>query len=216
MQALAKGAAPRGFTLIELGVTIGILALAAMVVAPTLASVLGVRTREQVTRVAGSVRAMYGESVLSGRTCRLVFDLDAGEYWPECADGRVRVARTEESIRGARVEEQVAEILGDLPEDEARRQLQQRSTFGAYAAGLAPKGSLPEGVKLESVWTAHQSEPYTSGKAYLYFFPSGQTERAYLHIGDGDDTYTVIVDPMTGRAKVAPERIEVPDEELRP
>jgi len=205
--------APRGFTLIELGVVIGILALSAMIVIPTLSAVLGVKTREQVTKVAGTIRAMYGQAVLSGQTCRLVFDIDGGSYWPECAEGRVRVKAMEESLRGERIEEEEDE-LGDSPEDQARRQVRDRATFSAYEAALAPRSKLPEGIVFDSIWTQHQPEPYSAGKAYLYFFPSGRTERAYLHIASEDDVYTVIVNPMSGRTKVAPERIAVPDEVL--
>src|SRR5690606_4942757 len=86
-----SASASRGFTLIELGIVIGIFALLAAVVVPSIEAAFGVKTREEAGKVAGSIRAMYGESVLSGRTCRLVFDLESRAYWPECAQGRVAV-----------------------------------------------------------------------------------------------------------------------------
>lgn len=195
---------------------IGLLVLIAAVAVPSLEAVFGVKTREEVTRVAGSIRAMYGESVLSGRTCRLVFDLEEGSYWPECAEGKVLVGRTEESLRGKRVEEKARDFGGTEEEKEARSQVDARNAFASYAANLAPRRKLREGVSFESVWTQHQSEPYTAGKAYLYFFPGGSSERAYLHVGDGSDTWTIIVNPSTGRTRVEPEKIDVPDRELRP
>lgn len=209
-------ASSRGFTLIELGMVIGILVLVAAIAVPSLEAVFGVKTREEVTRIAGSIRAMYGESVLSGHTCRLVFDLEEGAYWPECAEGKVRVAAMEDSLRGKRVEEKARDFGGTEEEKEARSQVEARNAFAAYGAGLAPKRTLREGVSLESVWTQHQSEPYTAGQAYLYFFPGGRSERAYLHVGDGSDTWTIIVDPATGRARVLPEKVPVPSKELRP
>lgn len=209
-------ASSRGFTLIELGMVIGILVLIAAIAVPSLEAVFGVKTREEVTRIAGSIRAMYGESVLSGRTCRLVFDLEEGAYWPECAEGKVRVAAMEDSLRGKRVEEKARDFGGTEEEKEARSQVEARNAFAAYSAGLAPRRTLREGVSLESVWTQHQSEPYTAGQAYLYFFPGGRSERAYLHVGDGSDTWTIIVDPATGRARVLPEKVPVPSKELRP
>ncbi len=203
----------RGFTLIELGMVIGILALAALVVVPSIEAAFGVKTREEAGKVAGSIRAMYGESVLSGKTCRLVFDLDNREYWPECAEGRVRVAAMEESSRGKRIDEDDDEGMGTEEQREARSQLKQRTAFGGYESGLAPKRSLPESVQLSAVWTQHQSDPYEAGTAYLYFFPNGQSERAYIYVSDEDSTFTIIVNPMTGRAKVVPEWVDVPDQE---
>lgn len=205
----------RGFTLIELGVVIGILALVAMVVVPSIEAAFGVRTREEAARVAGSIRAMYGESVLSGNTCRLVFDLDEHRYWPECASGRVAVAGQEESLRGARVEEREDRFYGTEEEEEAWRQIQAKSEFGAFESGLAPTRSLPDPVRIASVWTQHQTEPYEAGTAFLYFFPNGQSERAWIHVSDEDDTYTIVVTPMTGRTRVMEGWVEIPREELR-
>jgi general secretion pathway protein H len=204
----------RGFTLIELGMVIGILALAALVVVPSIEAAFGVKTREEAGKVAGSIRAMYGESVLSGRTCRLVFDLDNRAYWPECAEGRVRVAGMEESNRGKRVEEEDLSETGTEEQRETRQQLAQRSAFGGYESGLAPKRSLPEEVEISAVWTQHQTEPYEAGTAFLYFWPNGQSERAYIYVSDDESDFTIIVNPMTGRTKVVPEWIDVPDQEM--
>ncbi|AKU91325.1 pilus assembly FimT family protein [Vulgatibacter incomptus] len=206
----------RGFTLLELLVVIGVVVALGMAVIPSIEAVMGVKTREEVGKLAGSIRAMYGEAALSGRTCRLVFDLDETLWWPECGAGRVRVSQREESSRGARVEEKAKDKWTTEEEKEAMAEVEAKRAFAPYESGsLAPNRRLPEGTTFESVWTQHQTEPYTKGKAYLYFFPQGQTERAYLHVGDGRDTYTIIVNPMTGRTKVVGEKVPVPDREMR-
>ena len=38
--------------------------------------------------------------------------------------------------------------------------------------------------------------------AYVYFFPNGQAEAARIPIADGDNVYSVVTQPFTGRAKV--------------
>ncbi len=206
----ARSSIARGYTLLELTVVIGILAMLAMIVVPSVQAAMGVKLREEAGRLGGAVRAMYGEAALSGKTCRMVFDLDESTWWPECAQGRVTVQKTEESNRGARLEKQVQDALhGD--EDEARRMVEERNAFSAFESNLAPRHALPEGVQFSSVWTQHQEEPYVSGQAYLYFFPRGQTERAYLYLTDGDETYTVIVSPVTGRTRAVAEKVELPD-----
>lgn len=205
----------RGFTLLELLVVIGLVVALAMAVVPSIEGVMGVKTREEVGKIAGSIRAMYGEAALSGSTCRLVFDLDESSWWPECGQGRVRVARKEESRRGARVEEEARDLAVSEEEKAARQQVEARKAFSSHQSTLAPVRRLPEGTFFDGVWTQHQTEPYTEGKAFLYFFPHGQTERAYIWVGHGDDVYTVVVDPMTGRSKVSPEKLRVPDREMR-
>lgn len=200
----------RGYTLLELTVVIGIFAMLAMIVVPSVQSAMGVKVREEAGKLGGAVRAMYGEAALSGKTCRMVFDLDDSAWWPECAQGKATIQKTEESARGARVEEDARDTLG-ADEDEERRRVDERNAFAEFKSGLAPRHKLPEGVHLQSAWTQHQEEPYVSGKAFLYFFPQGQTEKAYLYLSDGDDVYTVIVSPVTGRTKVVAERVEIPE-----
>ncbi len=194
---------------------IGVVVAMGMAVVPSIQGVMGVKTREEVGKIAGSIRAMYGEAALSGSTCRLVFDLDEGAWWPECGEGRVRISQKEESLRGARVEERARDLGGTEEEQAARAQVESKSAFSSHSAPLAPRRSLPSGTDFDGIWTQHQPEAYTSGTAYLYFFPHGQTERAYIWVGSGDDVYTIIVNPMTGRAQVKGERIEVPDREKR-
>lgn len=202
----------RGFTLIELTIVVGIVVMSALIVVPAIEGAMGVKTREEAGRIAGAVRAMYGEAALSGKTCRLAIDIDEGAWWPECAEGKVAIRRVEESTRGARVEEKVDQVFGGADEDAARKQVEARKAFAAYEAGLAPRVKLPDRVKVGGVWTQHQTEVYTKGTAYLYFFPHGQTETAYLYLtDDGEDTYTIRVDPMTGRTRVDAEKIPVPD-----
>lgn len=201
----------RGYTLLELTVVIGIFVMLAMIVVPSVQAAAGMKVREEAGKLGGAIRAMYGESALSGKTCRMVFDLDGSAWWPECAQGKATIQRTEESARGARVEEDESkDQLGD-GEDDERRRVEERNAFAEFASGLAPRHTLPEGIHLQSAWTQHQEEPYVAGKAYLYFFPQGQTEKAYLYLSDGDDTYTVIVSPVTGRTKVVAERVEIPE-----
>lgn len=197
-------------------VVIGVVVALAMAVVPSISGVMGVKTREEVGKIAGSIRAMYGEAAITGGTCRLVFDLDKGSWWPECGKGRIRIAREEESLRGRRVEEKARDLPGTDDEKAAREQVESKNAFSTYSSATAQARQLPEGTFFDGVWTQHQTEIYTEGKSYLYFFPHGQTERAYIYVGHGEDTYTIIVNPTTGRTKVVGEKVRVPDREMRP
>ena len=73
-----------------------------------------------------------------------------------------------------------------------------------------PKTELGGAVKFADVWVQHQPERYTSGKAYLYFWPSGLTEEASIHLAQSDDVYSLVVSPLTGRVKVSGTRVDAP------
>jgi general secretion pathway protein H len=69
---------------------------------------------------------------------------------------------------------------------------------------LAKPFKLPEGVKIVYVRTADDLEPITKGKASIYFFPRGRTQKAHIQIAseDGQHEYTIKVEPLTGRVTV--------------
>lgn len=210
LRAASGATGARGFTLIELMIVLLIFTLVALIVIPSVEGAVGIKLREEAGALGGTIRAMYGEAVLQGKTCRLVMDLDARAYWPECSDGKAKLKPIEQSIGGIRAADDAKDALGD-DEDEEKRRVAQRNAFSSYSAALAARHTLPEGVAFESVWTQHQEEPWVGGQAVLYFFPHGQSEKAYIYLTDGDETYTVTVHPMTGRTKVAAEKLPLPD-----
>ena len=77
--------------------------------------------------------------------------------------------------------------------------------MGARRERQGPR-ALERDIKFREVQTAHDDEPRTKGRAYLYFWPGGQTERASIHArkkSDSDgDTMTLLVAPLTGKVTV--------------
>ncbi|HEU4412430.1 MAG TPA: type II secretion system protein [Polyangiaceae bacterium] len=68
---------------------------------------------------------------------------------------------------------------------------------------------LGSGIRFREVHATHQAAPARSGRAYLYVWPGGQTETAYVQIAKGEnptdaDTMTLVVHPLTGRVRVLP------------
>ena len=67
--------------------------------------------------------------------------------------------------------------------------------------------SLPAGISFRSLQTGHDDVPKTGDRAYLYFWPGGQTERAVIQLRIGkstedSDTMTLVVAPLTGNVAV--------------
>ncbi|HEX9288964.1 MAG TPA: prepilin-type N-terminal cleavage/methylation domain-containing protein [Anaeromyxobacteraceae bacterium] len=200
----------RGFTLIELLIVIAILAVLAAAAVPALSSVTGANARAAAGELSGAARYLFETAALRHETCRLAIDLDASAWWAECTKDRVYAAR--ELATGFQREEDDAALEERFPDerDAEKRRLLARAKFGQFADRLARKRALPGSAAFVDVWSEHQREPSTKGMAYVYFYAHGQAEAARIPIADGDNVYSVLTQPFTGRAKVVTGKPEVP------
>jgi len=78
----------RGFTLIEMGVVLALLALAAAIAIPGANALTGAQLRSDTTRAAGMMREAYARAAITGKVHRVVFDLDGHGFWMERTDER--------------------------------------------------------------------------------------------------------------------------------
>lgn len=204
----------RGLTLIEISISLMVVALLLLVAVPSIEAVAGVRAREEAGRLSGAIRYMYGQSALSGKTCRLRFDLDEQSYSAQCTQQRFTVSGAKEKSRdGMKVEEEEAasvsrttysvqdELLGSS--EKLRESVERQAEFSEYADDEVGPRKMPDGANL-AVWTSRQTQRYTKGEAFIYFFPQGHTEKAQVYVSDdeGDDVYTLIVSPLSGKVRV--------------
>jgi general secretion pathway protein H len=98
----------------------------------------------------------------------------------------------------------------------------RRVVTGSLTADDDKQGTkaLERGITFRSVQMSHDDLPRTSGRAYLYFWPGGLTERASIQIrvGDSDEDYetlTLLVAPLTGRVTIknGPVELELPTDD---
>lgn len=217
-------AGEQGLTLIELSIALLIVGLLLVAVVPSIEGVTGVRAREAAGKMSGIVRYMYNESALSGRPCRLVFDLDQRAYWAECTEGKFVLNSERERARdGAKFDDKNEQdkidrelanntsFTGDDAEalKAEKERILKQADFAEFTNDTVERQSLPKGVDLE-VWVDHQREKYSKGQAYLYFFPQGYTERAQLYLSSGSTVYTLQVQALTGKVKAFPDELELP------
>jgi general secretion pathway protein H len=237
MRTVAR--AERGFTLIELVVAMSVLVLLLTVTVMSADAVTGQKAKSASAELAGAIRSLYDTAALTGKTCRLVFELPAegddegaATYSAQCAVGAITTSRdrdtllrdaarsTEEDSRRTEREQREAEArrASDSPSGEPsledlmaqeQQRVEAQSRFEEYRDSEIPERKLPAAVRL-SVWTKHQREAATSGTAYLYFFPQGYTERAQIGVRQGNNAWTVTVAPLTGKTGVVAELLEVP------
>lgn len=86
-QAIEDTPNNRGFTLIELGMVLFLLALFAVLTIPLLRSNAADDLRSEAHKIATSVRYLYNEAAISGTEHRLRCELEAGEFALEFVDG---------------------------------------------------------------------------------------------------------------------------------
>jgi general secretion pathway protein H len=226
---------PRGLTLIEVSIALAIAAVLFAAVTLSIGAITGAKAKASASELAGVIRSLYDTAALSGKTCRLVFELPdprseegTARYRAECAAAGVTTSRDREGQlrEDAREREEEHERRqregprnytrrddGEPGLDELMAQEQQRvesaARFSAYTDEQFSPRELPEGVTV-SVWTRHQREPAEQGLAYLYFFPQGYTEKAYVYVRQGDNAWTLTVSPLTGKVTIVGEALEVP------
>ncbi len=212
-----------GFTLIEMLVALAVVTLLTGAAVLSFRSVRRARLRRAAVQLASAIRFAYDRASAMGRDLRLVFELDEGRYWLEIAPkARARIGATVERNRELaekeREEEQEASdgtTPGGLDEALALKRA-PKPRWQRFQSRLAGEVKLPKGVRIFSVYLARLDEEVEEGRVVLHFWRQGQTERAVFRLKDREDReYTVVVHPLTGRAKVVRGHYEPPEALLR-
>jgi general secretion pathway protein H len=203
----------RGLTLIELLITIAIIAVVTTGILFGSGTILRTRVRSATSMIAGAIRIAFTRASATSRPSRLVFDIDNGRVWLEETNDSVLV-RKDDKTGGAEAStpeerdaiEQASRILKgpQVP----RPRFSPVKSLGFDESETNGGRPLGKGVRIYKVQTGHTPDGQISGRAYLYFWPGGQTERASIQItlegsSNSDDVTTLLVSPLTGRVRIA-------------
>lgn len=214
----------RGVTLIEIIIVVAIIAVIMGIVMTGFVGTSSARLRQGTTRVAGSIRVAYARATATSKVVRLVFDFEGSTIAME--ETRDRHTLKKDPLGG-----DAASAAEDLAKDaaEASSLRTPPAMFEAVdlrkASGIraeddesdaeAPPLPLPRNIQFWQVDVEHQQVPVREGKAFLYFFPGGQTENASIQLAiagteESDKTgfMSVVVSPLTGKAKILGGRVE--------
>jgi general secretion pathway protein H len=221
--------AQRGFTLIEIIVVIAIVGLIMGLGIKGFRSLARSDLRAASTRLAGTMRFLFDRASTTGKVHRLVLDLENGRYWAEASDDKFFIPRDSESPEAlARREEMEAqedeEKRAKLEKEAAARAAQassgagsfdlskievgefkpKRARFAAFKELAFKAQTLKKSLVLRSVYTPRVTDPVTAGRAYIYYFPLGQTEPSIVTLSDqgAEAIFSLVVHPLTGRVKI--------------
>jgi prepilin-type N-terminal cleavage/methylation domain-containing protein len=208
-----------GMTIIEMLVVLVIVAGLAALSLNAVGALSATDLRDEAMRLTSSIKYTWTRAAVNGAQYRMVIDLDSGEYHTEVTDAMV-------------VREAPAETGGEegvLPEEAQERENEQNASasnmfgeesdpFGIHRTptyeqvqkGALKPRKLEAGVKIYEVHVAYQDRPITSGKVAINFFPDGFQQPVIIVLSneEGDDFYSLVNEPLTGRVKLFSERIE--------
>jgi general secretion pathway protein H len=208
--------ANRAFTLIEVMVVIALMAVVTGVALTGSMQMPSARLRRSVTMIASAIKVAYTRATATSKNLRLVMDLDQQKVWLEESDvpmlvqskdltGTAGADPVTDAERAAVAETDVL-LKGPLIPKPHFRPI---AAFGFADAEEGRGGKrLQRGITFRAVQTAHDDAPRTAGRAYLYFWPGGLTERASIQLRIGDSmedsrTLTLIVSsPLTGKVVI--------------
>lgn len=210
-----RRALTRGMTLIEIMVVMVLLSLIIVGVVAGTGQAASARLKHTATSLNGMVRVAFTRATATSKGLRIVFDMETQTVWMEEADSPVLVQSKDTSGTGGADPMTEAEKAAVAESDRIiKGPRAPRPHFHAIEAngtqsvegGKGPR-KLDGGIKFREVQTAHDDAPRTTGRAYLYFWPGGLTERASIQIRIGDsiednNTLSLMVAPLTGKITV--------------
>lgn len=205
----------RGVTLVEVLVVVALIAILAGGAVFGSGMLSSSRLRAGSTLIASAVRLGLARANNSGHATRLVLDLDGDKILLEEATGSRMLREKDAPAAGAEAATQAEQAAKAESDRILEGPHAPRATFRPVTQfAETPEGrELGKGVDLYAVQSEHDDDPVTSGVAYVYFWPGGATERAYIQLKriGSEQALTVIVSALTGRTKIEKGLLDLPE-----
>jgi general secretion pathway protein H len=214
-------AAQRGLTLIEIVIAITLIALLSGSLLFGKNMLVGSRVKSAATLIISSVRFGLTRANATGKPTRLVIDLDKKQLSIEEASGSLMLREKGKDQTGGAEATTSAETKARQDADRIiegphapRARFSKLSGVTGAVEDLSAGRALGDGVEIVQVRTEHDEEYVREGRAYIYFWPAGTTERAVIQLkkaGDREASLTVVLSPLTGRAKIEKGPVDFPE-----
>jgi prepilin-type N-terminal cleavage/methylation domain-containing protein len=185
-----------GFSLIEILVVLGLLAALAAFAIPRLNFKQG-NLKTAMRQLSVLSRQTRHLARIKQSTYRIVLDLDSTppKYWVEYTSQPFYPTHLDHRNQNGNPEDQESTI--NFTRDE---QL------------LKSEKTLPPGIRISAVETQSSHDPYVSGFAYIYYWPTGLVDAAIIRLVDQNNkSLSIVIQPLTGRAEFFEQEIKITD-----
>jgi general secretion pathway protein H len=214
--ARIRRTAERALTLVEVLVVCALIAVLTVAVVAGTNQLPGARLKRSSTMIASATKVAYSRATATSRYLRIVLDFEQNAIWLEEADAPMLVQSKDLTGAGGADPATAAEkaalaesdrIVKGPPIPKPTFRPVEALGFGEQEGTIKGAKKLQRGITIREVQTGHDENPVTKGRAYLYFWPGGLTERASIQLRIGDktedsSTMTLIVSPLTGKVTI--------------
>lgn len=211
----------RGLTLIEVVIAIALVAVLTGSLLFGRNMLVGSRMKAAATLIVSSVRFGLTRANATGKPARLVLDFEKQQVSIEESSTSLMLREKGNDPSGGAMPATSAEAKVRAESERiiegpraARPSFAKLSGVSGAIEELSAGRPLGEGVELVRVRTEHDEQEISEGRAYIYFWPGGTTERAIVQLkkaGDKDAALTVVLSPLTGRAKIERGAVDFPE-----
>jgi general secretion pathway protein H len=187
-----------GFTMLELIVVVALMAGLIAIAIPTIRSLGSLDLKSDIVKIAGLSSEVYALASISGKTHRIVFDLDEQKYWVEEKVGDAGQISPElgyEDLMKAKTEKK-----DEQPADKYAPSFKDAEGYGGE------KNALSKNLVIHGVWTEEMNEVARAGKVAIYFFQGGYTQSAFVSLAikgeeEGTSMY-MSLNPLTAAVEI--------------
>ena len=223
-----KGSLPRGFTLLEIVVSLAVVGLILGVTISRMDTVMAWDLKRSSTKLASTIRYLYNKAATEGLYIRLVLDLDEQTYWVESTTDPVllesgdgaREKANDKAQKKAKEKEAAAKAGEEAKKGEAATGKEEKAgakppgapetikerepVFSPVESYLLKPTKLPDTVFFKDLQVEHRQFPVEGGKESIYFFPNGFVEHAVINLRDEKDEthYSLETNPVSGRVSI--------------
>lgn len=186
----------RGFTLIEILLVLGIIAMVASIGIPAVGRLTYQRVAGTTRRFVGTLRSVRNDAILLNKIYRLAINFEDQTWWVE--------NQNQLGILGN--ESQAGPVAGT---EDISKGSPLDSGFSMDKKYSAKPKELPGGVVFDGVLTERDGF-FKSGLAYIHFFPSGYAEQSLVYLnkqGVEGGGYSLYVQPASGKIEVFNRRV---------
>ncbi len=200
---------PQGFTLVEVLISLAIIAVIISIGAPRLARSFGSPLKTTTRKLILLTKQLHSSAKLRNKTYRLVLEF-------ENVDNK-NPARfyVESASRAALVDlDMYDKYKNTFDKTKNKDKEQAPGGFEIDKEFVKKPEALPRGIKFTTIEIENLDSPVSEGKAYIHFFPQGLIQKSIIHLTSGlNKEISLIINPLTGRTDVEDKVVTLKDVE---